>query len=149
MVFPIHLLSVLGLVFCLVNEISLNCTSGLVLLCFFNSLYLLITFFVLHKSRFSRLSPNPIQKVSSIQKLVVDLSILLIAALIFSAGYYSAPIFYFVELFFALPFCRLFDILREIFLDFSRLFSLFSHSAQCAFKQQLLSKAIQNEESQY
>ena len=45
------------------------------------------------------------------------LGLFLIAALIFSAGYYCAPIFfYFVELFFALPFCRFFDILREIFL---------------------------------
>ena len=35
MVFPIHSLSVLGLVFCLFDENSLNCTSGLVLLCFF------------------------------------------------------------------------------------------------------------------
>ena len=37
MVFPIHSYSVLGLVFCLVNENFLNCTSGLVLLCFFIS----------------------------------------------------------------------------------------------------------------
>ena len=51
---------------------------------------------------------------------------LLIAALILSAGYYSAPIF-----------------------DFSRLVSLFCHSSQSPFKQQLLSEAIQNEESQY
>ena len=34
MVFPIHSLFILGLVFCLVNESSLNCTSGIVLLCF-------------------------------------------------------------------------------------------------------------------
>ena len=50
---------------------------------------------------------------------VSQISILkfLIAALIFSAGYYCARIFfYFVKLFFALPFCRFFDILREIFL---------------------------------
>ena len=33
MVFPVHS-SILGLVFCFVNENSLNCTSGLVLLCF-------------------------------------------------------------------------------------------------------------------
>ena len=33
--------------------------------------------------------------------------------------------------------------------DFSRLVSLFSHSAQSAFRQQLLSKEIQNELSQY
>ena len=45
-------------------------------------------------------------------------------------------------------FCRFFDILREIF-DFSRLVSLFCNSAQSPFKQQLLSKAIQNEESPY
>ena len=43
-------------IFCLDNENSLNCTSGLVLLCFSNSLYLLIKFFVLHKSRFSLLT---------------------------------------------------------------------------------------------
>ena len=73
---------------------------------------------------------------------------LLIAALIFSAGYYSAPILYF-ELFFALPFCRFFDILHEIFFDFSRLVSLFSHSAKSDFEHQLLSKAFQNEQSQY
>ena len=42
--------------------------------------------------------------------------IFLIAALIFSAGYYSGRIFFYFELFFALPFCRFFDILREIFL---------------------------------
>ena len=35
MVFPIHLLSIIGLVFCLVNENFLNCALGLVLLCFF------------------------------------------------------------------------------------------------------------------
>ena len=45
-------------------------------------------------------------------------------------------------------FCRLFNILREIF-DFSRLVSLFSHSAKSDFEHQLLSKAIQNEQSQY
>ena len=45
------------------------------------------------------------------------MSSLLIAALIFSADYYSAPIFfYFGELFFALPFCRFLSFLREIFL---------------------------------
>ena len=45
----------------------------------------------------------------------------LIAALIFSAGYYCACIFffYFVKIFFALPFCRFFDFLREIFLTSS------------------------------
>ena len=37
MVFPVHSSSVLGLVFCLVNENSLNCTSELVSLCFFVS----------------------------------------------------------------------------------------------------------------
>ena len=36
-VFPIQLYSVLGLAFCLVYENSLNCTSGLVLLCLFIS----------------------------------------------------------------------------------------------------------------
>ena len=43
----------------------------------------------------------------------------IIAALIFSAGYYSAPIFYFVEqkkMFRFTSFCRFFNILREIFL---------------------------------
>ena len=33
--------------------------------------------------------------------------------------------------------------------DFSRLVSLFSHSAKSEFEHQLLSKAIQNEQSQY
>ena len=37
MVFPILSLSVLCLVFCLVSKIFLNCTSGLVLLCFYLS----------------------------------------------------------------------------------------------------------------
>ena len=55
----------------------------------------------------------------------------------------------FFKLFFSYPFSRFF-ILREIFFfDFSRLVSLFCHSDQSPFKQQLLSKAIQNEESQY
>ena len=36
--------------FFLVNENSSSCGSGLVLLCYFNSLYLLITVLVLHKS---------------------------------------------------------------------------------------------------
>ena len=55
--------------------------------------------------------------------------------------------FYFVKLFFALPFCRFFDILREFFL--TRLVSLFSHSAKSEIEHQLLSKAIQNEQSRY
>ena len=46
MIFPIHSLSVLGVVCCLVNENTLHCTSGLVLLCF---LFRRLTFvFVLH-----------------------------------------------------------------------------------------------------
>ena len=45
-------------------------------------------------------------------------------------------------------FCRLFNILGEIFFDFSRLVSLFSHSAKSEFEHQLLSKAIQIEQSQ-
>ena len=44
-------------------------------------------------------------------------------------------------------FCRFFNILRDIFLT-SRLVSLFSHSANSYFEHQLLSKAIQNEQSQ-
>ena len=74
----------------------------------------------------------------------------LIAALIFSAGYCSAPNFSLTSSnFFSLyPFCRFFDILREIFY-FSRLVLLFCHSAQSPLKQHLLSKAIQNEQSQY
>ena len=43
----------------------------------------------------------------------------LIAALIFSAGYYSAPIFFTSsnkKMFRFTSFCRLFNILREIFL---------------------------------
>ena len=73
---------------------------------------------------------------------------LLIAALIFSAGYYSAFL-YFVELFFALPILPLFRHFAWNFFDFSRIVSLFCHSAQSPFKQQLLSKGIQNGESQY
>ena len=42
MIFPFHSKSVLGLVFCLVNENSLYCMSRLVLICFFNSLSLLL-----------------------------------------------------------------------------------------------------------
>ena len=61
----------------------------------------------------------------------------------------SCYVFYFVKLFFAIPFCRFFDILREIFFDFSRLVSLFSHSAKSEFEHQLLSKTIQNEQSRY
>ena len=38
MVFPIHSLSILGLLFGLANENSLNCRSGLVLLCFYFAL---------------------------------------------------------------------------------------------------------------
>ena len=57
-----------------------------------------------------------------------------------------AIFFYFVE--FALPILPLFRHFAWNLFDFSRLVSLFSHSAQSPFKQQLLSKAIQNEESQ-
>ena len=58
--------------------------------------------------------PSP---CSSLPQKLVNFS-LLIAALIFSAGYYSAPIFfYFVELFLALPFCGFFSSLREIFFN--------------------------------
>ena len=45
-------------------------------------------------------------------------------------------------------FCRFFNILRETF-DFSRLVSIFSHSAKSDFEHQLLSKAIQNDQIQY
>ena len=73
----------------------------------------------------------------------------LIAALIFSAGYYSAPIFfYFVELF-RFTFLPLFQHFAWNLFDFSRLVSLFSHSVKSEFEHQLLSKAIQNEQSQY
>ena len=37
---------------------SLDCISAFVLLCFFHSLHLLITFFVVHKSRCSCLAPD-------------------------------------------------------------------------------------------
>ena len=60
-----------------------------------------------------------------------------------------AMFFYFVELFFALPILPLFRHFAWNFFDFSRLVSLFCHSAQSPFKQQLLSKAIQNKKSQY
>ena len=45
-------------------------------------------------------------------------------------------------------FCRFFNILPEIS-DFSRLVSLFSHPAKSDFEHELLSKAIQNEQSKY
>ena len=47
-----------------------------------------------------------------------------------------------------ISFCRFFNILCEIF-DFSWLVSLFSDSAKSYFEHQLLSKAIQNEQSLY
>ena len=51
-VFPIHSYSVLGLVFCLVNENFLNCTSGLVLLCFlFRRLTLFFLFTFVHTAK--------------------------------------------------------------------------------------------------
>ena len=46
-------------------------------------------------------------------------------------------------------FCFFFNILREIFFDFPRLVSLFSHSAKIGFEHQLLSKAIQNDQESY
>ena len=52
------------------------------------------------------------------------------------------------KMFLFTSFCRLFNILREIF-RLSRLVSLFSHSAKSDFEHQLLNKAIQNEQSQY
>ena len=76
----------------------------------------------------------------------------LIAALIFSAGYYSAPILFFFtssNFFFALPILPLFRHLAWNLFNFSRLASLFCLSAQSPFKQLLPSKAILNEESQY
>ena len=78
---------------------------------------------------------------TAMTQLLKRFILLLIADLIFSASYYSASVFfYFVELFFALPILPLF-----------RHFALVSlcHFARSTFKQQLLSKAIQNEESQY
>ena len=60
-----------------------------------------------------------------------------------------AMFFYFVELFFALPILPLFQHFAWNLFDFSRLVSLFCHSAESPFKQQLLGKAMQNEESQY
>ena len=77
---------------------------------------------------------------------------LLIAALIFSAGYYSAPIFFLLRrikkfsLYLILP---PFQHFAWNLFDFSRLVSLFSHSAKSDFEHQLLSKAIQNEQTQY
>ena len=67
--------------------------------------------------------------------------------LIFSAGYYSAPIFFTSSNFFALPILPLFRHFAWNFFEFSRLVSLFCHSARSPFKQHMLSKAIQNEES--
>ena len=60
----------------------------------------------------------------------------------------SCYVFLLSRIFFALAFCRFFDILREIF-DFTRLVSLFSQSARSEFEHQLLSKTIQKEQSQY
>ena len=51
MVFQIHSLSVLGLVVCYFNENSLNCTSGLVLLCFFVSSDALFSFYICSHSK--------------------------------------------------------------------------------------------------
>ena len=50
--------------------------------------------------------------------------------------------FYFVEYKFALPYFADFSTYYVKFFDSCRLVSFFSHSAQSAFKQQLLSKAI-------
>ena len=64
MVFPIHSKSVLGLVCCLVNENSVNCTTGLVLLCFFFNFALPFDHvFVLRKSQFSRLTSDLIHSL--------------------------------------------------------------------------------------
>ena len=76
----------------------------------------------------------------------------LIAALIFSAGYYCARIFFFFLLrqtFFRFTILPLFRHFAWNLFDFSRLVSLFSHSAKSEFEHQLLSKAIQNEQSRY
>ena len=59
--------------------------------------------------------------------------------------------FYFVEqknvsLYLILP---LFQHFAWNLFDFSRIVSLFSHSAKSDFEHQLLSKVIQNEQSQY
>ena len=88
--------------------------------------------------------------------IFVNYLIFLIAALIFSAGYYSAPIFFLlrrIKKCFALPHFAAFSgfCVKSFhdFSDFSRLVPLFSHSAKSDFEHQLLSKAIQNEQSQY
>ena len=73
----------------------------------------------------------------------------LIAALIFSAGYYSAPIFLSNKKMFRFTSFPLFQHFALYLFDFSRLVSLFSHSAKSDFEHQLLSKWIQNEQSQY
>ena len=51
-----------------------------------------------------------------------------------------------VLLYFILP---LFQHFASKLYDFSRLVCLFSHSAKSDFEHQLISKAIQNEQSQY
>ena len=65
----------------------------------------------------SRIQINELGDCSCIPEFCL---ICLIAALIFSAGYYSAPIFFFTssnkKMFRFTSFCRLFNILREIFL---------------------------------
>ena len=76
--------------------------------------------------------------------------ICLIAALIFSAGYYCARIFFLLrQTFFRFTILPLFRHFAGNLFDFSRLVSLFSHSAKSEFEHQLLSKAIQNEQSRY
>ena len=55
MVFPIRSYSFLGLDVCLVNENSLNCSSGLVLLCFlFRRLTLFFRFTFVHTAKLKK-----------------------------------------------------------------------------------------------
>ena len=66
-----------------------------------------------------------------------------------SAGYYSAPfLLRRIKIFSLYLSSQLVQHFARSF-EFSMLVSLFSHSAKSVFRQQLLSKAIHNEQSQY
>ena len=92
-------------------------------------------------------------KVNSVQlssaKHICPNSWLLIATLIFSACYYSAPnsFFFIRRTFFRFTILPLFQHFALNLFDSFRLVSLFSHSAKSEFEHQLPSKAIQNKQS--
>ena len=61
----------------------------------------------------------------------------------------SCYVFFTSSNFFSLYHFAAFSTFCVKYFDFSRLVSLFSHSAKSEFEHQLLSKAIQNEQSRY